>query len=158
MGESSREMLEKLNDIVWSINPENDTLEKLEIRIRNYANIVGSTTGIQMNWKFEVSDGEHIIPMKLRRCVYLIFKEAMHNIIKYAGCRNVFFSLQLKGKLLAMEIEDDGKGFDPSNLQAYNGNGIRNMRERVKESGGRIVLESEPGKGTRIHVSLPLKS
>jgi signal transduction histidine kinase len=140
IGEASREMLEKLNDIVWSINPENDTFEKLE------------AMGIRFEMTFTPEQHSRALNMDKRRNLFLIFKEALHNAAKYAECRQINIVLAEQNGLLRMEIRDDGKGFDPLSARGYNGNGLDSMKERAKAMGANLIIESKPGSGTRIHL------
>ena len=93
--------------------------------------------------------------------VYLIFKEAINNISKYAGCRNVIIRMERQGsKRWMMEISDDGNGFETSfvnsNEMNLSGNGIRNMRKRAEEVNGTFNVVSSPGKGVKVQVSFIL--
>lgn len=150
IGEASREMIEKLNDIVWSINPENDSLDKLESRMRGYASMVLQPKGIQCNVTSEGATQDLAMDMDQRRNMFLIFKEAVYNAAKYAQCQSVDISLSYFGGKLSMSIMDDGVGFDPDRNVAYNGNGLKSMRERALAIKAELLIESSPGAGTKI--------
>lgn len=154
IGEASREMIEKLNDIVWSINPENDSLDKLESRMRGYASMVLQPKGIQCNVTSEGATQDLVMDMDQRRNLFLIFKEAVYNAAKYAQCQSVDISLSYFGGKLSMSITDDGIGFDPDRNGAYNGNGLKSMRERALAIKAELVIESAPGAGTKIRLKV----
>jgi signal transduction histidine kinase len=86
--------------------------------------------------------------MHARRNVYLLFKEAVHNMAKYSKCTAAQCTLQTDGKVLTMTVEDNGRGFDTENTPP--GNGQKTMLGRAQALGGTLQLRSAPGKGTRI--------
>ena len=95
--------------------------------------------------------------MTVRKNFYLIFKEAVNNAVKYAGCKNIFVSIHYKNNLLQMIMKDDGSGFDMRQLAAQgkkslSGNGIENMKRRGKEITGNYIINSTPGNGTLIQL------
>jgi signal transduction histidine kinase/ligand-binding sensor domain-containing protein len=154
IGEASREMIEKLGDIVWSINPDNDSIEKMEGRMRSHAFMVLNPKGITFHLTIDARDDRVLLDMERRRHLFLIFKEALFNAAKYAECTYVQVVLQEKDGRIFMEISDDGKGFDINSIQAYNGNGLRSMRERALAIHGDLKVNSIQGKGTRITLSV----
>lgn len=150
IGESSRKMLDAMADIVWTINPENDQFEKIILRMRNFAYELLGAKKID----FEFLADEDVTKMKLsmdvRKNLYLIFKEATNNMVKYSGADKALFNIKSEKNNLTMLIRDNGKGFDTS--QASEGNGLKNMKKRAAEIGGQLVIESWPGKGTEIQL------
>jgi two-component system sensor histidine kinase UhpB len=150
--ESSRKMLDAMADIVWTINPENDQFEKIILRMRNFAfDLLGAR-----NIHFEFISDDHIadlkIPMELRKNLYLIFKEATNNMVKYSGADQARFTLREEKDMLTMEIRDNGNGFDP--LQEREGNGLRNMKKRAEEIGGKLLIESKLNEGTMVRLNV----
>lgn len=93
------------------------------------------------------------LPEEHKTCIYRIVQEALHNCVQHASAHNVKVSVQQGGRRLIMHIEDDGKGFDS---QQEKGMGLVGMQERVRHLGGTFAVDSGPGKGTAIHVELPL--
>lgn len=94
--------------------------------------------------------------MVARRDLYLIFKEALTNVIRHAEAEKVAVRLELRGNQLRLEIEDDGVGFEEG--RAGEGKGIGNMRRRAERVGGALKVASSPGGGTRISLEYPLAS
>jgi len=88
-----------------------------------------------------------------RRNVFLVVKEALHNIVKYASATEVIIDAELREQSLNIRIQDNGKGFDlASNANA--GNGLGNMKKRMADVGGTLSIESEPGSGTAVRLSV----
>jgi signal transduction histidine kinase len=86
--------------------------------------------------------------MECRQNLYLVFKEAINNSLKYSECTEISLNVTLKGKKLVMQLVDDGKGFDTDHEQT--GNGLRNMNKRAERIGGILRIDTAPGKGTVI--------
>lgn len=150
IGESSREMVTGMSDIVWAINPENDSGEKLLSRIENYARDMCAVNNITLHVQFDDKIKQLLLPLAIRKNLYLIFKEALNNALKYAGAKNITVSLQYSNRL-TMQVADDGRGFDEATVRK--GNGLKNFALRAEEMGGSLLLQSTPGTGTLVQVS-----
>ncbi|MFI5171220.1 MAG: ATP-binding protein, partial [Chitinophagales bacterium] len=152
----SKEAIENMGDIVWTINPINDNFDRLLTRMKNYANNIFKSNNIRSN--FIISDAikpEWKLRVDLRKNLFLLFKEAYYNAVKYASCKNITITISRENNNLTMTISDDGVGFDPENTNAYNGNGMRNMRNRAAEISAAFSITSSPGKGTTITIVAP---
>ena len=154
IGESSRKMLDAMADIVWTINPENDQFEKIILRMKSFAyELLGAK---KIDFEFEA--GENVsqleLPMDVRKNLYLIFKEATNNLVKYSGANKASFSISGNKEMLTMLIRDNGKGFDVS--KDSEGNGLMNMKKRAKDIGASLLIESEAGTGTTLQLILNL--
>ena len=150
-------MMEALSDIVWAINTKNDRFNNVVNRMRAFA--VEMCEPINVNIQFNVSENINDVQldMQQRKNLYLIFKEAVNNIVKYSGCSNVLIHIGLQGgKMLFMTIKDDGKGFDvpvPGIEEIrLSGNGVRNMKKRAQELGGQLTVDSAHGEGTMVQL------
>ena len=152
MGTASREMIERMSDIVWSINSRNDRFENLRHRMQAFA--AGMLSQREIEFTFDVQEelNKTVFSMKLRKNIFLIFKEAIHNIAKYAQCKKASIVLSIKDNIFKMVIKDDGKGFDVQNNPAYNGDGIKNMRTRSEEIGARLNINSNINEGTSVEL------
>src|SRR5438874_3708211 len=128
---NSEEMLEKMSDIVWTINPQNDSFEKVINRLKTYAKNTTDPLGIHLHFNLEKDLERFNLDMQKRNNIYLICKEAINNAIKYSECNNLSFALQQQDHHINISIVDDGKGFDV--LQNFDGNGLKNMQSRAKE-------------------------
>ena len=155
IGSSSRTLLQNLDDIIWSINPQNDPIEKIVLRMKELAAEMLEPNRIRYELSFDPKLGNIAIPMQDRRHLFLIYKEALNNMIKYADCSNAYLSMQAADHTLTLKIEDDGKGFDKSNFTP--GNGLINMQQRAEEMNASLSISSSPGKGSSITLKYPLK-
>lgn len=153
IGQSSSRVMEAMDDIVWSINPRNDNMQKIAARMREFASNTLEAQNIDLAFKLDEQVKELKFDMESRKDIFLLFKEAINNISKYAGAGAVTVTLQLERKNFLMRIQDDGKGFDPSApLKETRGNGLRNMKMRAEAIKGNLTITSAPGKGTLIEL------
>lgn len=143
-----------LDDIVWSINTKNDTLEQTVARMRRYAAEVFDAANVsyslQLNEEFE----NYKLNMEQRRDCFLIFKESLNNIYKHARARNVLIKVWIEKSQLQMMIKDDGKGFDITT--ATHRNGLKNIRNRIQKWEGTITITSSEGEGTTTELKMPV--
>ena len=144
-----------LDDIVWSINTDNDSMEQIVTRMRRYAAEVFDNDNILYTLHLDERLIHKKPGMELRRDVYLIFKELLNNIYKHAFAKKVTIEIVSGRRNLQIRIEDDGIGFDPQ--KAVNRNGLKNILSRVNKWKGSYTLSSLPGKGTTIQIILPLE-
>lgn len=149
---SAGEMLEKIGDIVWAINPQNDNFEKILNRLELYAKNVAVPLGIQLYIKNEEGIKNISLDMQQRNNIYLICKEAINNAIKYSGCRQLYFESGKTDHQFHISVKDNGKGFNSE--QVFEGNGLKNMKARAKEIKASLHIDSVSGKGTSVGLSL----
>lgn len=153
IGQNSTEMMESMDDIVWSIKPDNDKLNKITARMREYA--AHTLEPKQIDYCFENDD--QLVNVKLsmerRRNFFLIFKEALNNIVKYSEATKVDISITSERSLITLRIADNGKGFNTA--CPSDGNGLLNMKKRAELLDGIIKIESSPGNGTIITLNIP---
>ena len=165
IADSARDLVDSMSDIVWSIDPQRDELGQVVTRTRQFAADLFDAQAIE--WQFIASaelEKTKLDPEQ-RRHMFLIFKEALNNIARHAGAKTVSMSLTIRGNQLLAEITDDGCGFTPQPAEtavtvvpkSRGGNGLGNMHARAAELGGKLTIDSAPGKGTRLILSLPLK-
>lgn len=155
IADSARTLVQSMREIVWAIDPRGDELGSLISRVRQFASDVLDAQNI--NWDFEVpSELEQIrLDPDQRRQLFLIFKEALHNIAKHADCQHVSLNLKLVQQQLWGEIRDDGKGFALAN--STDSHGLNNMRRRAEQIGGQLTVISSPGEGVSVKLLIPLK-
>lgn len=152
VGESSRKIVEAMSDIVWTINPENDSFEKIIVRMRSFAYQLLKGKKIEFKFQVEGDFSKLTLPMQMRKNFYLIFKEATTNITKYSQATHVNFSVTKNDAFIRLIIRDNGIGFDINKVES--GNGIKNMQRRAKEINAGLIIESEEGSGTHIELNL----
>jgi ligand-binding sensor domain-containing protein/two-component sensor histidine kinase len=155
IGTNAHKMLEKIDDIVWIVNPTNDKFQNLGLRIREFAIPLFESKNILSEIRYDKQMNLLQLPMEVRRNIYLIAKEAVNNAIKYSDCKSVKVLFRQEPPGLTMEISDDGKGFNPEALTSRNG--IKNMRLRATQIHSGIEIKSAPEKGTQITLSVKLK-
>lgn len=157
MGTASRMMTERISDLVWSINPENDTLQHTADRLKSLAATLFQHTKISYLFDSNGIDEPVSLTIEQRKNLLLIYKEALNNIVKYAACKTVNIGLYLDTERLTLMIKDDGAGFDMqqsnNNNNKTGGNGLKNMKARAQQIGGELVIHSAKGKGTEISLS-----
>jgi signal transduction histidine kinase len=151
IGVSARKIIDAMSDIVWTINPENDTFENVIARMRSLAYLLLKAKGIEFTFKTDESLNQLSLPMLARKNVYLLFKEATNNVVKYSNASRTSFHFTLENKNVKLVIRDNGSGFNMETVKM--GNGIKNMRRRAGEIGGHFIIESAEGKGTNIELS-----
>jgi len=157
ISDTSRGVMEEMSQIIWALNPKNDTLEGLIAYIRRFATEYLEPTSIACIFDLPETLPNLPLTVEVRRNIYLVVREALHNVVKHAGATKVKISLtpqppllQGKGeKSFTLTIRDNGKGFDPAALE-FPGNGIVNMKKRMQEIGGELKIKSTTGKGTEI--------
>lgn len=158
--QSTSQMMESMNDIVWTIKADNDDFEQVVDRMRGFAVNMTEAKGIDLHFKADAIAGKLKMNMDQRKNIYLIFKEAVNNSVKYASGKNLYIHISVQNGKLQMTISDDGVGFDESAAPTGNllsgGNGLRSMRLRAKDIGGELSIESATGKGTRIVLTVPV--
>jgi len=150
IGESARKMLDAMADIVWTINPENDNFEKIILRMRSFAYELLGAKKIEFEFEADDDASKKKLPMDVRKNLYLIFKEATNNMVKYSEANKASFSIKGGKNELTMLIRDNGKGFDTAKETI--GNGLKNMKKRAEEIGAKLLIESMPGSGTTIQL------
>jgi len=156
IGSTSREMMDNIGDIVWAVNPKNDTIEKIVDRMKNYAVPLLSSKAIDIDFKVDENLNLEKLGMEIRKNMFLIFKESIHNSLKYSQCKKMNISLLKDGKGIILSIKDNGIGFDTKNSSAYNGNGMVNIRERAKEINAELNIESSSNQGTTVALKFNL--
>ena len=150
----SRELVDSMSDIVWAINPEHDRVSDLTHRMRRFATDLLGGQGIALGFRSSAADDDPRIGANARRQVYLIFKEAIHNVARHSGARRVDVELAVSRENVVLSVADDGRGFDPH--EPFEGNGLASMRRRAREAGGTLAIASALGEGTRVTLTVQL--
>ncbi len=148
IGGRAQRMLDNMSDIIWSIKPENDTMDKVVIRMREYASTLFEAKNINFRFDAPQEFGDITIPVDIKNNFYLIFKEALNNLSKYADASEVYICFTVRNKVLLLEVKDNGKGFDQSSI--IPGNGLFNIKRRAEDIKAQLQIVSVPGKGTTI--------
>lgn len=151
---TSQEMQENMSHIVWSLQPRNDKFDQIILRMKNYVNEVLGAKNIEVKFEADHHLDNILLTSQQRKEFFLIFKEAINNISKYAQCKSVNVFLTYTKKNMEMQITDNGKGFNT--VQKYSGNGMHSMKQRAKALSGKLTMQSSPETGTRVHLKFPV--
>ncbi len=155
MNNLSHKMSDQMNDLVWNINPDNDSLQQAADRMKLIAARVLEPQGITYEFNTAGMKDDVQLSIEQRKNLLLVFKEAVNNIIKYARCSQVNIALAYSNKQVLLTLNDDGIGFDLNQDLSgkAGGNGIKNMQARMEQLGGKFTIMSATGKGTSITAS-----
>ena len=147
---------EALDDIVWSIDSKNDSIEQVTAHMRRYAADVFDATTIRYTIKID----EKSLPVKLAigkgSDLFFVFKETINNIRKHAMATEVNVNIEAKDNNLLMQVNDNGKGFDTN--QPTHRNGLKNIQQRMQKWGGTGMVQSSPGNGSILKITLPVST
>jgi signal transduction histidine kinase len=148
-------LMERMDDIVWSINPKNDSLENLLLRIKRFATSLFEAKNMDYTITIEENIHEVRLPMEYRQHIYLILKEGINNIIKYSDATKAMIRVSYRNEWLELLLEDNGKGFDSTG--SFSGNGLPGMKNRAGMMQADLVIQSAAGQGTKILLRLKIK-
>ena len=162
--DSTTQVLEAMNDIVWAVNADNDDMASVIKRMHAFAVNVTEARGCKLHLHADEDLKSWRLGMTQRKNLYLIFKEAVNNAMKYSGCANLRVELVRERSAIVLRVSDDGRGFDttatngnvgscsPAYSGAAGGNGLGNMRNRAAEIPGTFTITSAPGQGTTVEL------
>jgi signal transduction histidine kinase/ligand-binding sensor domain-containing protein len=139
----ARESVASMNDIVWAIAPEHDSLLDLTRRMRQHAEEIFALRDIDLEFHAPVADADLKLSVGVRRDVLLIFKEAVNNAARHSDCSRVEINFRVEDAKLLLQIKDNGKGFAADS--EVDGQGLRSMSRRAKALGGNLTIESSNG-------------
>jgi signal transduction histidine kinase len=166
---TARELTRSMDEIVWAVNPEHDTLDSLVTYLGRFAQRFLSVAGIRCRLDAPLDLPALALTSEIRHNVFLAFKEALHNVVKHAQATEVRLSLELRPEGFMLVIADNGRGFrcppgqapalEPADGQRLaGGNGLANMQKRLREIGGCCEWETAPGEGTRAKLVVVVKA
>jgi signal transduction histidine kinase len=158
---TSNEMVTEMNDIVWAINPRNDSMKKIIQRMESFAKPLAAVRNMQFDLHYDEVLLLMHLPMDKRKNFYLIFKEAVNNAIKYSGAKQIVSNIAVKDNALILQVRDDGAGFNVekemrADKTSLSGNGLHNMNKRAQELYGLLDIQSSENSGTTIDLKFPL--
>lgn len=153
--EGAAEAQDAIADIIWSIDPANDSWDKMLAKFRRFASDLLESRAIRYSIDIPDTFKAKRLNMEWRRNLWLIFKEMITNAVKHSRCQSVKVRLTVSGREITLLVADDGVGFDTS--RDLQGNGLRNILTRAKNLNGMAELTSEPGKGTSWNLRFPMR-
>lgn len=154
----ARQLTQSLDEIVWAINPVNDTLESLVSYVGEFAQDFLGVAGLICRLDLPANPPECVLGANVRHQLCLSVKEVLNNIVKHAKASEVHVAVKLTGQKLTISIQDNGCGFaSPATGNVASGHdGLTNLRIRLNEINGQLLQESQPGQGTRVVLSVEL--
>jgi signal transduction histidine kinase/ligand-binding sensor domain-containing protein len=164
---TARELTRAMDEIVWAVNPQHDTLDSLASYLSRFAQDFLGAAGVSCRLDVAAQLPAWPLTAEVRHNVFLAFKEALHNAIKHAAATEVRVSLILQEPAFLLTLEDNGRGFalEPPKTGARpgpdrldRGHGLANIRRRLAEIGGECEVQSTPGQGTRIRFRVPVNT
>jgi signal transduction histidine kinase/ligand-binding sensor domain-containing protein len=147
-------ILDKMDDIIWCVNPKNDSFTHFMLRIRKFAATLFEAKGIEYDIDIDESIPNNPLSMASRQHMYLILKEAINNLVKYSGASYASVNMQLNANFLDIIVKDNGKGFDIDEVRR--GNGLYNMKRRASMLNAVLNIESSE-KGTVVFLRTKIK-
>jgi ligand-binding sensor domain-containing protein/signal transduction histidine kinase len=156
ISQTARETTRSLDEIVWAVNPFNDTLEGLVNYACKYAQEYLALAGLRYRVDVPAQLPAITIPPEVRHNIFLAFKEAVNNVVKHAQASEVRVRLQLQPAKFALSIEDNGRGLGGRDANAAPArNGLRNMRKRMEDIHGEFSISPGTGGGTIVCLTIP---
>ncbi len=162
---TSRGMLDSLGQIVWAINPKNDGLPTLAAYMREHAARYLDVADVTAKLDFPTQVPDLLVTAEVRRNIFVILKEALHNVVKHSDASMVEVIVRVDNERLSMVVRDDGRGFesvsspgDDTNRvrRVFGGDGLGNMQRRASDIGGELSITSQPNNGTTVTLVVPL--
>jgi signal transduction histidine kinase len=152
ISQSAEQTLRALEEIVWAIRPGSDSLQSLVEYIAHFANELFEGDGLRCRLDLPADLPSRPLPPETRHSIFLVVKEALTNSLKHSAAREVRVQAKVADDVLHIIVQDDGKGFDTHGQSR--GNGLGNMRRRAQAMGGNVTVESRPGHGTTVSLTL----
>ena len=162
---TSRDLLQSLDEIVWAVNPHNDTLEHLAAYLGHYATEYLQNTAVECELHIPQGLPHYPLTAETRHNLFLAFEEALNNALKHGQATRIRVDMLAEPARFEIKIEDNGCGFDAAALASANhstlpgkriGNGLKNLQHRLADVGGQCRIHSRPGEGTTVSLSVPL--
>ena len=150
---TSNDLMEKMNEIIWAMNEKNDTLEDLLFYTRAYAKEYCEENGLQCSFDIPENIPLLFVSGEVRRNVFLIVKESLHNIVKHAFASEVNFKISVD-RNLSIKVRDNGRGIETKKINLNGGNGLQIMQKRMGSIGGTLAINTQ--NGTSIEMDVPL--
>lgn len=154
IAETAQKTVQAMDEIVWAINPKNDTLESMANYLVHAAQEFLRSSGVRCRLEVPLKLPDVPVSAIVRHNVLMAVKEALNNAVKHGAPAEIRLSLEWSENLLALEVADDGKGFEVGCVRL--GNGLGNMQKRLRDIEGDFWLQSEPGRGTTVRMSVRL--
>lgn len=163
ISEMARELTRNMDEIVWAVDPENDTLDSLVSYVSKFAQEYLSVAEVRCRLDVAAELPAYVLPAEVRHNLFLAIKEALNNVVKHARAREVWLRIEVRPQAFTVVIEDDGCGLSATKLSGAtqadrisSGHGLANMAKRLRAVGGDCVITSRDTGGTRVALSVDL--
>ncbi|HEV2320576.1 MAG TPA: two-component regulator propeller domain-containing protein [Verrucomicrobiae bacterium] len=151
-----RQVNDSLDQIVWAIDPHNDTLPHLIGFLGQSSMEFLRKAGIKCEMDLPDHPPKCLLTPEERHNLFLTVKEAINNIVRHAQAGQALIRVTVENQILRISIHDNGRGMN-GQWEKFGSNGLRNMCQRMEEIGGQCLLETAPGKGTRVTLTFPIR-
>lgn len=161
IGREARELVEATSDIVWAVDPHRDDLGSLVVRLRRFAADLLEARGVELAFEAPAEAQRIALPPEIRRAFYLCLKESIHNVAKHSNSGRAQVRIRLHGAVLHGEVVDDGTGIGAdraAEAEAAGRRGLPGLHRRARAAGGEVRIDSGPGRGTKVEITMPLRS
>jgi signal transduction histidine kinase len=166
ISETTRELTGAMDEIVWAVNPRNDTLDGLAVYLCKFGQEFLSVAGIRCRLDVPVQLPARSLNAETRHNLFLAIKEALNNVVKHSRATEVWLKLVPGPAMCTIIIQDNGRGFpfngEPmaanGNGRIAGGNGLPNLAKRLQNIGGRATVTSTPGQGVTVELTAPFAS
>ena len=156
-----------MDEIVWAVNPHNDTLEHLAAYLGHYATEYLQNTAVECELHIPQGLPHHPLSAEARHNLFLAFEEALNNALKHGRASRIRVDMRAEPGQFEISVEDNGCGFDveaitsakpgPASLRKKRvGNGLQNLQQRLADVGGECSIRSRPGQGATVTLTVPL--
>ena len=151
----ARELVTALDEIVWAVNPKNDTLPSLARYFCQFAQSYSLPSGMACRLEVAPALPDAPVSAEQRHHLFLTLKEALHNVLQHSRATEIRLTIAADAQWLTVTLADNGRGFTPAPVPE-GADGLHNMADRLKVLGGSCVVTSAPGAGTTVVLRLPL--
>ena len=153
--ETARRMVTSLDEIVWAVNPRNDTIGSLASYFGSYAQRLLDLAGVACGLDIAEDLPEQALDPTFRQEIFFAFKEALTNVVRHARATQVWLRISVREQRLVVEVADNGRGFNLAGRPAGS-DGLANMKERLNTLGGACEIVSDAKNGTTVRLTAPL--
>jgi signal transduction histidine kinase len=163
---TARELTRAMDEIVWAVNPEHDSLDSLAGYLGKFAQDYLRAAGIRCRLNVPEELPAWVITAEMRHNLFLAFKETLHNVVQHSGATEVRVTLKLEARAFMLAVRDNGHGFSPELVPSQNsanpdrfesGHGLANMKLRLEEIHGGCKITSALQAGTAVEFDVPVK-
>jgi signal transduction histidine kinase len=156
ISQTARDTIQTMDEIVWAVNPKNDTLKEMADYLVFFTEDLLRPSGLACKLNVPLNLPDIPATAEVRHNLLLVVKEALNNAVKHSGATEVTFSLNYAADKLEVEIADNGRGFRIETAE-NTGDGLENMQRRVTAIGGALEIKSDPSQGTSVRIRVLLK-